>query len=105
MRRGRAVLHVGASDLATLLNLPGDVEITGYAVDPIRDTIALRVESDRFAHVPECHEPPQLPARVAVLTAADGVKIRHTTWPGLEKAGYEIEYRLPADDEAEEQVQ
>jgi hypothetical protein len=87
--RRRAILHVGAADLATLLRLPDDIEITGYAVDWPRDSVAFRLESDRFEPVEECFEPRAIVAHLATEASDDGSVTRWVTWDGLDGAGYE----------------
>lgn len=102
MNRRRAILHVGASDLATLLRLPEDVKIVGYTVDFVRDSVVFRLESDRFEHVQDCAEPPALIASVHVEETADGTFTRRVTWDGLDGAGYETRHAPVTDSEGEE---
>lgn len=104
MTRRRAILYVGASDLATLLRLPDDVAIAGYAVDPLRDSVAFRLDSDRFEPVGECCEPPAIVAHLAAETGEDGAVTRRVTWDGLDAAGYETRHG-PAEPIAEKVTQ
>jgi len=58
--RNLALLHVSSRQLEQLLRLPADVTIHGFSLNPLRDTVTFGLESDRFAPVVECAEPPSL---------------------------------------------
>lgn len=94
--RRRAILHVSAEQLAALLRLPDDVTIAGFAVEPIRDSVAFLLDSDRFDPVPECAEPPRLFADIAVEVDDDGAATQRVTWPELEGAGITVQHEAPA---------
>lgn len=102
--RRRAVLHVGAEQLAALLRLPNDVDVVAFGLDPVRDAVSFVLQSDRFGEVLECAHPPALVADVAVETCDDGVVIQYVSWPGLGGAGYSVRHEAPEDDEPEPEV-
>jgi hypothetical protein len=87
--RHRAVIHVASEDLARLLDLPDDVDVATFQVDPIRDCIVFLLESDRFEPVTEGAWPPHFSAQVAV-EAKGGGYTRRVTWPELDEAGYVV---------------
>lgn len=98
----RAILHLGSEQLAALLRLPDDVTVTGFTVDPVRDAVSFRLDSDRFAPVAECAEPPGLIAEVRVKVGDDGTVTQYVTWPGMDDAGFEVRHEPPAEDAADE---
>lgn len=98
--RRRAVLRVGAEQLAALLNLPADVAIASFELDWMRDSVAFLLEGDRFEPVAECCEPVALVAEMAVDVAEDGTVTRRVTWPGLDGVEIAIQHK-PADADGE----
>ena len=84
--RRRMNLAVGAEQLATLLNLPPDVTVAAFALDPLRDAVVFALASDRFDVVPEGCEARFLVANLDVSVGDDGTATRWVTWDGLEGA-------------------
>lgn len=75
--RRAVALHVSAELLADLLQLPPDVRVTGIAPHPVRDTLAFRLESERFEPIYPTSDPPEVTGELT--TSADGSRVVH--WP------------------------
>lgn len=84
--RRRMNLHVGAEQIASLLNLPPDVTVAAFALDPLRDAVTFSLASDRFDIVPEGCEARYLVADLEASVGDDGAVTRRVTWEGLEGA-------------------
>jgi hypothetical protein len=95
--RRRAVLRLNVEQIATLLKLPPDVTVGGFALEPITDTVAFGLESERFDPVAEFAEPPRLIAEVTVIDEPDGSRYHRVTWDGLDGAEV-VTHHGPADE-------
>lgn len=96
--RRRMNLAVSSEQLAALLNLPPDVTVAAFALDPLRDSVVFSLAGDRFDVVPEAQEARFLAADLDVITdLGDGGFTRRVTWEGLEGAEVATRHAPPVD--------
>lgn len=99
----RAILRVTSDQIAGLLRLPDDVTVAAFALDPLRDSIAFALSSERFDPVAPGAEPPALESERAVDMDDDGTVTLRVAWPDLGGAGFSIRHEAPRRSAGEEE--